>query len=114
MKRSRFQTYNDGVVTICIAKGEKADFGAVHNITNQGLIPVVKLAYGEMSKRDEDLDFAESRGNVLGMKIRVRLNRCVEKTHMAIIGDTVYSIYKLDYSREKQEMYLYLQEVRKL
>ena len=32
----------------------------------------------------------------------------------AIVGDTLYSIIKLDHDRAKQEMYIYLEEERKL
>ena len=106
MLKSRFSNYNDGIVYIVKKKQKSTDFNAAKNaLSRDDLEEVVKLAYEEKSKRDEDIEFASSQGRTLSLKI---------KTRKAIAGDTLYSIIKLDHDRAKQEMYIYLEEERKL
>lgn len=113
--RSKFSKYNDGMLQICTQNQKKTDFAAAHNVTKLADLEMVsKMAYGEMSKRAEDMEFAESQGRSLSMKVRVRLVDFIKSSHSVLIGKTLYDIYKLDSSREKQEMYLYLEEVRKV
>lgn len=114
-KRSRFSTFNDGMLFVGTVTSGTTDFGAVKNATKSSDIKkLFKLAYNEMSKRDEDMDFAESQGHTLSMKVKTRHNDGVSMQNQIIIGKTLYSIYKLDCDRSKQEDYLYLEEVRKL
>lgn len=114
-QRSRFSTYNDGVLWVCDPEDTASDFGAVKNTTKKDdLKRIQKLDYKEMSKRDQDLDFAESQGRVLNMKVKCRLWPKVNKLHQILIGKVLYSIINLDEDRTSQEMYLYLEEVRRL
>lgn len=111
--KSKFSKFNDGMLKICIQNQKKTNFAAVQNVTKSAELNIVsKMAYGEMSKRAEDMEFAESQGRSLSMKVRVRLVDFINNSHSVLIGNTLYDIYKLDSSREKQEMYLYLEEVR--
>ena len=113
--RSRFSTFNDGVLWICEPETDASDFGAVKNtLKKDQLQKIVKLAYKEMSKRDQDLDFAESQGRVLNIKVKCRLWPKVNTLQQILIGKVLYSIINLDEDRNSQEMYLYLEEVRKL
>ena len=113
--KSRFSTYNDGMLWICEPINSVSDFGAVRNTTTEsGLRQLGKLAYKEMSKRDQDMDFAESEGRTLSLKVKCRLKQEATKMHLVRIEDTLYSIIHKDEDRAKQEMYLYLEEVRKL
>lgn len=113
-KKSRFSTYNDGMLRICEPEDSTSDFGAVQNaLTEDDLTVLVKLAYKEMSKRDQDLDFAESQGRTLSMKVKCRLYPA-SKNNLVLIGNVLHSIIHLDEDRAAQEMYLYLEEVRTL
>jgi hypothetical protein len=100
---------------ICTEKDKMTDFGAVKNTKEQDdLNKILKLGYKEMTKRDEDLEFAESQSRVLSMKVKTRLHQKAKKTYMVLIGEILYSIIHIDFDRAKQEMYLYLEEVRRL
>jgi hypothetical protein len=114
-KKSRFATYNDGILFVCTSNKKEADFGATKNATTEDdLNKIIKLAYAEMSKRDEDQDFAESQGRVLSMKVKTRMRQQVNKLHMVMIGSILYSIIYVDFDKAAEEMYLYLEEARKL
>ena len=114
-QKSRFSTFNDGILWICEPEDISSDFGAVKNTTKkEALKRIVKLAFKEMSKRDQDMDFAESQGRVLSIKVKCRIWPKANKMHLVLIGKVLYSIINLDEERNSQEMYLYLEEVRKL
>ena len=113
--KSKFSKYIDGVLKICKQNEQKTDFAAVQNITSTNNLDVIsKMAFGEMSKRVQDIEFAESQGHSLSMKVRVPLVDFISNSNVVLIGNTLYDIYKLDISREKQEIYLYLEEARKI
>lgn len=114
-KKSRFSTFNDGVLWVCRPETASSDFGAVKNTSKRNqLVRVGKLNFKEMSKRDQDLEFAESQGRTLNMKVKCVLWPKVNAMHQILIGKVLYSIINLDQDRKAQEMYLYLEEVRKL
>lgn len=113
MKR-RFSTYNDGMLYVYRATGAESDFGAVRNSNKNSLDKFLKLAFTEMSKRDEDMDFAQSQGRALSVKVKTRLHTGVTKQHLVTIADILYSIIYIDQDRTNSEMYLYLEEVRKI
>lgn len=113
--KSKFPPYNSGVLEIYNRKEIKSDFGAAKNITSKSdLVFIAKFPFTEMSKRDEDIEFAERQGSSLSMKVKIRFADLVKKSNDVVIGDKLYNIYKLDIDRAKQELYLYLEEVRKL
>ena len=114
-QKSRFSTFNDGVLWVCEPESASSDFGAVKNTLKRSeLVKIGKLNFKEMSKRDQDLDFAESQGRTLNMKVKCKLWSKVNTLHQILIGKVLYSIINLDEDRNSQEMYLYLEEVRKL
>lgn len=113
--KSRFSTFNDGVLFICKPESDHSSFNAVKNpIKKTELDKILKLNYDEMSRREQDLQFAESQGRNLTLKVKTRLRSQVTKFHQVLIGDMLYSIIYLDINRDKSEMYFYLEEVRKL
>lgn len=115
MLKSKFSTFNDGMLYICKPESEVNSFNAVKNpVKRSDLTRTLKLAFCEMSRRDQDLAFAESQGRTLTLKIKTRLHGDITKQHQVLIGDILYSIIHLDPDRSKDEMYLYLEEVRKL
>ncbi len=113
--KGKFPTFNDGMLRICIEKKQETDFGAPRNARKtEDFEYVMKLGFKEMSKRDEDLNFAESEDRTLSMKVKTRLRYQVKKTHMVLIEGMLYSIIHIDYDKAEEVMYLYLEEVRKV
>jgi len=74
-----------------------------------------RLAYQEMSCRDEDYKLAEAMSSSLDLKIRTLYPpnlRNVNKNKLKIVLDgTTYDAIKVDTDREKMYLYFYLQEV---
>ena len=106
--------YNDGFIYVYEEKEKKSDFAAPENVTGKDHLQIVmKLAYEESYKREKDLEFAESHNKSLSMKVKTRMQEKVKKYHKIIIADIMYDIFEIDYDRKKQEMYLYMEEVRK-
>lgn len=114
-KNSRFSTFNDGMLYVCKPESERTSFNAVKNPTHKtDITKIEKLAFCEMSKREEDMDFAESQGRTLTAKVKTRLRKNVSKLNQILIDKTLYSIIKIDKDRAREEMYIYLEEVREL
>ena len=110
----RFSTFNDGILWVCEPEDEQTDFNAVKNTRKASdLKKIEKLDFKEMSKREQDLDFAESQGRALNLKVRTRLREWVDKMHLVLIGKTLYSIINIDMDRMGRQMFIYLEEVRK-
>lgn len=113
--KAKFTNYNDGVLFICKPESDHNDFNAVKNPTKKTeLDKIFKLDFTEMSRRDQDMEFAEGQGRTLTMKVKTRLLDQVNKLHQVLIGDVLYSIINVDKDRSRQEMYFYLEEVRNL
>lgn len=111
MKRKRIPTYNDGYLLVC-ERRQGEDFTVRNPKRKDDMQPVLKLAYEEKSRRDQDIEFAESAGRSLSIKLKTRLRQTVKNTHMVLIGNVLYSIIKLDYDRGNNEMYFYLEEAK--
>lgn len=108
--RPKFSSYNDGVMLVYKDKGERSNFGAkVNPNALDDLEFVVKLDYAEMSKRESDMEFAESMQFSLDAKVKTRFTPGVTNQHKAVIGDTLYDISYLDTTRT--EMFLYLHKI---
>lgn len=113
--RPKFTNFNDGVLFVCRPDSGQSDFNAVKNPTTKTDLDVIwKLDFREMSRRDRDMDFAESQGRTLALKVKTHLLDGVNRMHMVTIGNTLYSIINLDKDRANREMYFYLEEVRDL
>ena len=60
MEKSQFDRYSDGVVRICEKIKNKIDFSVQSDHVNEdNFKTIVKLNYSEMSKRMQDMTFAE-------------------------------------------------------
>lgn len=113
MKKSKFSRYNDGMVAICREKNRQTDFSAKRNVnTLEDMEFVVKLAFEEMSKREQDMTFAEQNDFTLNMKIKTRVLSNVDNKCKAVIDGYLYDVAYVDKTRE--EMYLYLEGVKKI
>ena len=115
MIKNRFSKYNDGMLYVCEAKKKEIDFGAAKNTRKkEDLKKIVKLAYEERTKREEDLEFAENRDRSLSIKVKTRLQEQVKATHKVLIENVLYSIIYVDLDKPNKEMYLYLEEEREI
>lgn len=113
--KKKTQGLNDGYISIYTQKDNKTDFSAAITPKNlEDMDKCVDLAYKEQYKRQQDYEFAESSGNTLSLKVRSLLYEEVSTKHKAVIGNTVYSIFKIDHEKEDRVMYLFLEEERKL
>ena len=93
--QEKIQKFNDGIAYIYKPKPKKASFGATMNASSKDdLNYIVKLAYKEMSKRDQDLEFASSLDRELSLKIKTRLYKNIDSTYKAVIEGVLYSILK--------------------
>lgn len=111
MGDTKFSRYNDGVVYIYREKDKKTDFNAKQNAAAlDDLEFVVKLAFEEMSKREQDLDFAEQSGFTLSLKVKTRFVKGVDNKCKAVIDGYLYDISYIDKSRT--ELYLYMEGVK--
>ena len=113
MLKSKFSRYNDGVVDIYREKERRTDFSAKRNVsTLDDMNYVVRLAFEESTKREQDLEFAQQHDFTLSLKIRTRLVAAVDNTCKAVIDGYLYDISYTDKSRE--EMWLYLEGVKQI
>ena len=113
MSKHKFSRYNDGMISIYREKSKRTDFAAKENVSIlDDMEFMVKLAYEESSKREQDIDFAEQMGFSLSVKVRTRYFVGVDSKCKAIIDNYLYDVSYVDKSRT--EMWLYLEGVRKI
>lgn len=111
--KNDFSTYNDGVVSIYREKERETDFSAKKNVeTTEDMDFIVKLAYEECSKREQDLEFASQNDFSLSLKIKTRLCKCVDNKCKAIIDNYLYDVSYMD--KDRKEMWLYLEGIKAL
>ena len=114
-KNKKFSCYNDGVVNIYRPKTseKKTNFSAATNVTSlDDMEHIVKLAYEEASKREQDIEFANQNDFTLSLKVKTRLYKLVDNKCMAVVDNYLYSVSHVD--KNRSEMWLYLQGVRSL
>ena len=113
MNKTKFSRYNDGIVAVYREKRRQTDFNAKKNVSVlDDMDFVVKLAYEESSRREQDIDFAEQMGFSLTLKVKTRLFDGVDNKCKAVISGYLYDVSYVDKTRT--EMWLYLEGVRKL
>lgn len=112
---AKVKTYNDGVATICRPKEKERDFRAKVNPTSMKDLEIKgKLMFSISSARIEDMEYAERIGKKLTLKIKAPNHPGLKKHDNLLIEDVLYDIYHMDMSRDRMEIYLYCEEVRKL
>ena len=113
MNKRKFKKYNDGVVRIYRAKEKKTDFNAKRNVsTLDDLEFVVRLDYGEASRREQDFEFAQQNDFTLTLKINTRRHPGVDNKCKAVIDGYLYDIHATD--GDRTDMWLYMEGVGKL
>ena len=111
----KINNYNDGYIRIYEEIPVKTDFGAKKNIqSRENLNLIVKLAYEECSKRQQDLEFAEANSRSLNIKVKTRFYDNLKNDYKVTIENVLYDIIYIDVDRKNRELYFYLEEVRTL
>lgn len=106
--RKHLPAYPDGVVGIYEVATELTSFAARRNPRSlDDLSFIVSACYSIEAIRESDYEFAEQKGINAEMKLRVPLCEAIKSQHKALIGKTLYDIYRIDPDRQKG-MYLYL------
>lgn len=112
---SKKSNYNDGYVRVYEEIPVKNNFGAKENIKSKDNLKfIVKLAYEECSKRQQDLEFAESSSRTLSVKVKTRFYNGLKNDYKIIIENILYDIFYIDEDRKNRELYFYLELVREL
>ena len=113
MQKNKFSRYNDGVASIYREKKRQTDFSAKQNVSViEDMDFIVKLAFEETSKREQDLEFAEQKGFSLSLKIKTRLMKDVDNKCKAVIDGYLYDISHVD--KNRTEMWLYMEQIREI
>lgn len=113
--KTKIPLFNDGFIDCYKTNEMKSDFNAPKNAKKlSDMTFIVSLAFEEMSKRDQDLEFAEANNRQLSLKLKTPLYEGVNKMHKVVLNGSIYDIIKLDYSKKDEVMYFYLEEVRKI
>ena len=112
MAKNKIPMYIDGFINIYKLNENKTNFGAKKNIRSLSeMTHLYKLAYTQSYKRGQDLDFAESMGRDLSLKIKVRLVDGITNDCKVVNNGILYDIIYMDEDRVKRELYLYLEEM---
>lgn len=111
----KISNYNDGYIRVYEEIHVKVNFGAKENIKSKDNLKfIVKLAYEECNKRQQDLEFAEASSRTLNIKVKTRFYNGLKNNHKIIIENTLYDIVYIDEDKKNRELYFYLEEVRNL
>lgn len=106
--RTRIQTYNDGVAKFYAKKTDRNVRGL------DDLEYLSRLAYQEKTMRQEDVEFAMQQNKKLALKITTPDDGNMDTERCAVIGNVIYGIIDIDRDRKNNELYFYLQEIRKI
>lgn len=117
MKNKRIQNYLDGFAYVYRPKEEetKSHFGAKVNVkSKEDMELIYKLAYQQSYKRLQDIEFAESSGRDLTLKIKTRYVNGIKNSDKVVIDGMLYDIIYTDEDRANRELYMYLEECRRI
>ena len=111
----KISNYNDGYIRVYEEIPVKVNFGAKENIKSKDNLKfIVKLAYEECNKRQQDLEFAEASSRTLNIKVKTRFYNNLKNDYKITIENTLYDIVNIDEDKKNRELYFYLEEVRNL
>lgn len=107
--------FNDGFVSIYKDNIKRGSFGAKANIESINELEfVVKLAYKESSKREEDIQLVEMQGKTLSLKVKTPLFNGIQSNYKLVHNNILYDIINIDINKSNREMYIYCEEVKRL
>ena len=108
------ETYNSGFVAIYRKKKENLTVN--RNVSSlKDLDFIIGFNYKEMSKRQQDLEFAEQNSFSLAMKIKTQkpvVAKNLDASCYAVIRNVLYAIQYID--TNASEYFFYLEKVRTL
>lgn len=108
-------SYNSGILEIYESKGSVTTFSAKVNETKKGdLNFIMSIYFHEESKRQQDILFANSMDRTLNLKVKVPYTEKIKSKYKAIYNNYLYDIIYIDFSKDKKELYIYLEELRRL
>lgn len=112
----KIRSYLDGFAYIYrYNENNKSSFGAKKNIREKEEMELIyKLAYSQTYKRLDDIDFCETQGRNLTLKIKTPLVKGILNSDKVLIDNMLYDIIYTDEDRANQELYIYLEEVREI
>lgn len=111
--KNKFSRFNDGVVFIYREKEKRSNFKAKENVSDlDDLEFIAKLDFEEMSKREQDLEFANQNDFSLSLKIHTRCLNSIDNHCKAVIDSYLYDIKYADKTRT--DIYLYMEGVKPL
>jgi SPP1 family predicted phage head-tail adaptor len=111
--KNEFSRYNDGMVSIYREKERRSNFSAKQNVsTMEDMDFVVKLAFEELAKREQDLSFAEQRDFTLSLKVKTRFVKGIDNKCKAVIDGFLYDVKFVDSTRT--DIFLYMEGVKKI
>lgn len=106
-------SYNSGVLKIYESKGNTTSFSAKINETEKSDLKfIMDLYFHEESKRQQDILFANSMNRTLNLKVKVPYTENIRSNYKAIYNDYLYDVIYIDFSKDKKELYIYLEELR--
>lgn len=106
--KPKHESYNDGFLEY---GSTESLFNANRKKIGEEFTTTGNLFYKEMSARDSDILQASNMGYVIDLKIKTPYMPEVNSKNKVKISEEIFDIQKLDYNREKREMFLYLQKV---
>ncbi len=109
------KSYNDGVISIYNPKENLNSFSAkVNEKELKDFDFIMDLFFKEESKRQQDIIFANSLDRKLTFKIKVPYTEKLKINYKAIYKNVLYDIFFIDPSKDKKEVFIYMEEVRKI
>jgi SPP1 family predicted phage head-tail adaptor len=101
------------MILIYREKPRQSNFAAKLNVSAlDDMDFVVKLAFEESSRREQDIEFANQNDFTLSLKVRTRYQASVDNKCKAVINGYLYDVSYVDKTRT--EMWLYLTGVKEL
>ena len=115
MKSRRMSCFNDGFIKVYQSNEKVTNFGAKVNVKSaDDLTFIVKLAYEEQYRRQQDLEFAEASGRTLSFKVKTRYYKGLQTDYKVVIENAMYDIIDIDIDKFNQEMFIYLEYVKEV
>lgn len=109
MAKKKLSSYSDGIAKLYRKKNAEKNVRSLDDLEYLGF-----LYFEEKYKRQQDIEFAEQLGANLTMKIATPDDGDMDSSRNIVIDDVIYAIIYIDHNRKKQELYFYLEEVRKI
>lgn len=106
--QKQMPTYNDGIVKLYKRNTDRNPKGL------DDLTYLSKLAFTEKTIRQEDIEFAMQQDKKLTMKIVTQNDGNMDTSRCAVIENVIYGIINIDRDKKKNELYFYLQEIKRI